>query len=282
MQTFPERIGHIGVGLSKQDVARVYFSTGSDGRVTSMRGLVLKNHLTNVACLAERWDFQRAFEDEKLYASPDRQAWLIRAAERHDLGKPGRFRIVERVNDKGKGQGFTYSFSGHRFDMEDPHPYVQQLIRLHHSFSVDDVLKAQATLMHGSWPELSEADQRKVIEAAPCFPLDLYALEMCDQIEAEAATYVFGEHDERHRVFMEFEVYPDPPDGSRVPGAPVRLRLFPYPFKPDEVRFTFESFVVCVPPDLPRNGVSLKQLLLAESPQVEWQEPREVVLCRQE
>lgn len=272
MQSSAEGRTNTGTVGANRDVARVFFSY-ENGRLVEMRGLSLRNHLENVACLAENWDFKVAFgggnDVEVPETSADRSRWLIEAARRHDLGKPGRFKI--KTPQAGSGDRFTYSFSGHRFDVEDERPYVQQLIRLHHSFSVSDVTEAQALLkLRCNTPD--------VTAAAAYFPLDLYALEMCDQIEAESSTHVFDTPGERQRAFMEFEVYPDTQITTDIDGGVKRLRLFPYPFREQEVRLSFESFVVRVPAGTPLDGDTLKRLLIADGV-VEWQSPRKVALC---
>jgi CRISPR-associated endonuclease/helicase Cas3 len=243
----------------------VFFTYNHGGHLTAMRGLPLNDQVANVARLAEQWDFSSAFDGDVPDTSPERRNWLVRAAKRHDLGKPRRFKIVPA--DKNQDQRFTYSFAGHRFDVEDDHPYVQQLIRLHHSFSVSDVTEAQSLLKH-------DRAHPDVAAAARLFPLDLYALEMCDQIEAEATTHAFSAPEERQRVFMEFQLYPE---ASKLANSPMRLHVFPYPFGEVEVPLTFESFVVRVPQGASQDGDALKKLLL-DGP-VERQKPCEVVLC---
>ena len=51
--------------------------------------------------------------------------------------------------------------------------------------------------------ELKNQHDGKYAEFADNFPLDLYTLEMCDQIEAEIETYAFT-HEPQPRVFMDF------------------------------------------------------------------------------
>ncbi len=244
----------------QRPVARVFFQYEHD-RVVAMRGLPLENHLENVATLARKWDFEAAFGSDQ--CPPMLRAtrfWLIEAARRHDEGKVRRFHIRE-----DERYGFTYSFSGHRFDVSDERLYVQWLIRLHHGFGVHDVTEAQALL--------KQSGDARLAAVADCFPLDLYALEMCDQIEAEAASRAFASAGPP-RAFMEFEIQDLPGEGV------VRMGLFPYPFVEPEVRFTFQSFVVDVPPQFQRAGPALKQLLLTG--RVAGEEQKEIRLCRME
>jgi hypothetical protein len=246
-------------------VARVFFAYDGE-HVSEMRGLPLSNHLGNVATLARLFDFEAAFGSRQCPSELEQtRFWLTEAARRHDEGKVHRF--ILRRDDQGH---FTYSFSGHRFLVEDDRLYVQWLIRLHHGFSVADVTEAQAHLKRASDPKLQTV--------AKAFPLDLYALEMCDQIEAEAATHAFGQPDS-HRVFMEFEVI----DIATPKPDCVRLYLFPYPFAEPEVHFSMESFVVSVPPPpaVAQEGNALKRWLLREGPVVRT-ETKEIQLCKAE
>jgi len=244
-------------------VARVFFTYDGD-RVTEIRGLPLHNHLSNVATLARHWDFEAAFGSHQCPPELSRtRSWLIEAARRHDEGKTRQFSL--RQDEQGR---FTYSFRGHRFMVSDDRPYVHWLIRPHHGFSVHDVTEAQALLKY--------SDDATFRAVAHCFPLDLYALEMCDQIEAEAASRAFGQPD-AHRVFMEFEAINFP---SREPTM-VRMGLFPYPFAEPEVRIVLESFVVAVPEEVVQDGTSLKHWLLSGGTVVR-EEAKEIHLCKME
>ena len=246
-------------------VARVFFRYEGD-EVSEMRGLPLSNHLENVATLARHWNFEAAFGSDQCPAETEETRWwLVEAARRHDEGKVRCFSL----RDEGPTQ-LQYSFSGHRFDVSDPRLYVQWLIRLHHGFSVDDVTEAQARLAQSGDASLALAAHR--------FPLDLYALEMCDQIEAEAASRAFGKAGGQ-RVFMEFEI-----EDIHIDEQRVRMGVFPYPFSEPEVHVTLASFVVAVPPDqgqrerLPHREW-LKRWLLQDGPVVR-KEYKEIQLCQ--
>jgi len=216
-----------------------------------------------VAKLASLWDFEATFgSDQCPRETEETRFWFVEAARRHDEGKVHRFHI--RINENNR---CVYSFSGHRFDVTDERLYVQWLIRLHHGFSVSDITEAQA--------RLRQSGDELLVAAAECFPLDLYALEMCDQIEAEAASRAFSNAGVQ-RAFMEFEIQ----DFHRE-KAVVRMGLFPYPFREPEVRFTLESFVVLVPEYVKFEGDSLKQHLLTQGAIVR-EEHREVQLCPME
>lgn len=244
---------------SERAVARVFFTYEGD-HVKEMRGLPLQNHLSNVATLAHRWSFEEAFGSHQ--CPPELQmthSWLAEAARRHDEGKMRRFTLRRE-----SPHHFTYSFSGHRFDVSDDRLYVQWLIRLHHGFSVQDVTEAQA--------RLKQSGDAALAAVAHCFPLDLYALEMCDQIEAEAASRAFGQVGD-HRVFMEFEV-------EELPSyETLCLNVFPYPFAEQEVRFALESFVVAVPEHVKQDETTLKQWLLKDGVVVR-EEHKEILLCK--
>lgn len=245
-------------------VARVFFTYEGD-QIREIRGLPLQNHLETVSLLARCWDFEAAFGTDQCPAELEQtRPWLIDAARRHDEGKVRRFSL--RCDDARK---WTYSFSGHRFEVADPRLYVQWLIRLHHGFSVNDVTEAQARLKQSSDSTLAAV--------AHCFPLDLYALEMCDQIEAEVATRAF-DHPSSHRVFMEFEAHTL--SSSREDGS-IRISVFPYPFLRPTVRFRMESFVVAVPSDVKQEGSTLKQWLL-QAGEIVREEHKEIQLCAME
>ena len=254
-------------GLQKippRAVARVFFICEGN-QVREIRGLPLQNHLETVSLLARSWDFDAAFGAHQCPAElAQTRPWLIDAALRHDEGKVRRFGL--RRDDAGR---WTYSFSGHRFEVSDPRLYVQWLIRLHHGFSVNDVTEAQARLKQSNDPTLTSV--------AHCFPLDLYALEMCDQIEAEVATRAFDQPSS-HRVFMEFETHTL--SASREEGS-LRIGVFPYPFLPPTINLRMESFVVAVPADVKQEGSTLRQWLLQDGAIVR-EEHKEIQLCAME
>jgi hypothetical protein len=136
------------------------------------------------------------------------------------MGKPQRFQIGY---DKGK---WTYSFSGHRFDATDRPgseftPYVEALAHLHHEYSVDGIAQHMARLR-------LNAQLRYLAEY---LPLDLYVLEMCDQIEASVASSFLEDNDPTARVFMDFQF------GTLRPG---RYHIDPFAFKGDEVTLPIE------------------------------------------
>ena len=172
------------------DVGRVFFEPGVGPNLKRVTVLKLESHVGNVVQLVKQF----APKHFKVDCSKTRD-WLIRAAQKHDNAKPITFRVKYRDTKQGEGKCLSYSFAGHRFKVSDDNRYVELLIRLHHEFSIEGIAKAVA--------ELKNQHNRKYAEFADNFPIDLYTLEMCDQIEAEIETYAFtGEP--QPRVFMDF------------------------------------------------------------------------------
>lgn len=171
-------------------VGRVFFEPDSGPDVKKVIVLSLESHVGNVVQLVKRFDPKHF----KVDCSKTRD-WLIRAAEKHDDAKPETFRVTYQGWKENPRKSLGYSFAGHRFRVSDDNRYVELLIRLHHEFSVEGIAKAVA--------ELKIQHDGKYAEFADNFPMDLYTLEMCDQIEAEIETYAFtGEP--QPRVFMDF------------------------------------------------------------------------------
>ncbi len=172
------------------EIGRVFFQPTVGPELKKVTVLKLESHVQNVVQLVERFDPKHFKQD-----CSDTRDWLIRAAQKHDNAKPNTFRVTYR-SWKGIGRkSLGYSFAGHRFRVSDNNRYVELLIRLHHEFSVEGIAKAVA--------ELKTEHDEKYAEFADNFPLDLYMLEMCDQIEAEVETYAFTGN-VQPRVFMEF------------------------------------------------------------------------------
>lgn len=172
------------------DIGRVFFEPTVGPELKKVTVLKLESHVQNVVQLVNRFDPKHF----KVDCSKTRD-WLICAAMKHDDAKPDTFRVTYR-SWKGIGRkSLGYSFAGHRFRVSSDNRYVELLIRLHHEFSVEGIAKAVA--------ELKTEHDEKYAEFADNFPIDLYTLEMCDQIEAEIETYAFT-CDVQPRVFMEF------------------------------------------------------------------------------
>ena len=176
------------------DIGRIFFQPMVGPNLKKVTVLRLESHVGNVVQLVERFDPKHFKVDSEVDCSKTRE-WLIRAAQKHDNAKPNTFRVTYR-SWKGKGKkSLGYSFAGHRFRVFDDNRYVELLIRLHHEFSVEGIAKAVA--------ELKTQHDGKYAEFANNFPIDLYTLEMCDQIEAEVETYAFT-CEPQPRVFMDF------------------------------------------------------------------------------
>ena len=172
------------------NIGRVFFKPMIGPNLETVTVLKLESHVENVVQLVKQFDPNHFKVDCK-----KTRKWLIRAAQKHDNAKPETFRVTYRSGKENGHKSLGYSFAGHRFRVSDDNRYVELLIRLHHEFSVKGIAEAVA--------ELKVQHNRKYAEFADNFPIDLYTLEMCDQIEAEIETYAFtGEP--QPRVFMDF------------------------------------------------------------------------------
>jgi hypothetical protein len=235
------------------DTGRVFFLP-DNRNVNIIRAVTLESHLANVARLAEAWKPSRAYlqiPDHLVEMLKQTRPWLIRSAQRHDEGKRHRFRIEQ--NEHGE---FVYSYRGHRFDVTDDNLYVELLIRLHHNaYSVHEINDAIARLRLE--PQFSSL--------AACFPFDAYALQMCDQLTAEAEIYVLDARP-RSTPFMEFK--------TEKQGEKVVVE--PYPFEQDEIRLVIEYADLPVV-ESPLNPEALTKRVKSESSaQVH---SKEVILC---
>lgn len=172
------------------DIGRVFFKPMIGPNLKKVTVLKLESHVGNVVQLVKRFDPKHF----KVDCSKTRK-WLIQAAEKHDDAKPETFRVTYQSWKEKGHKSLGYSFAGHRFRVSDENRYIELLIRLHHEFSVEGIAKAVA--------ELKNQHEGKYAEFVDNFPIDLYTLEMCDQIEAEIETYAFT-CEPQPRVFMDF------------------------------------------------------------------------------
>ena len=172
------------------DIGRVFFDPMVGPNLKHVTVLKLESHVGNVVQLVQRFDPKHFKRD-----CSETRDWLICAAQKHDDAKPITFRILYRDTKQGGEKCLAYSFAGHRFRVFDDNRYVELLIRLHHEFSVEGIAKAVA--------ELKTQHNGKYAKVADNFPIDLYTLEMCDQIEAEVETCAFTGN-VQPRVFMDF------------------------------------------------------------------------------
>ncbi|RKU11720.1 hypothetical protein C6502_07555 [Candidatus Poribacteria bacterium] len=189
-------------------VGRVFFTPDSGPDIEAVTVLTLESHVGNVVKLVEK--FRRDFYPTFKWHNQETHDLLIRAAQKHDEAKPETFRVTYQGWKGADPKSLGYSFAGHRFRVFDPNLYVELLIRLHHEFSVEGIVKAQFQLSHSGFSK----------EKVESFLLDLYILEMCDQIEAEIETYAFTGN-VQPRVFMDFH--------SRM-LQDEKVEVTPYPF----------------------------------------------------
>jgi len=202
-------------------VGRVFFKPDSGPDLKKVTVLKLDSHVGNVVKLVEK--FQRDFYSTVGGSGQETREFLIRAAQKHDEAKPDTFRVTYRGWKDNTRESLGYSFAGHRFRVSDDNRYVELLIRLHHEFSVEGIVKAQAAL---------EAREKFSDIQVKNFPIDLYILEMCDQIEAEVETYAFT-GSVQPRVFMDFH--------SRL-CEEGRVEVKPYPFNEEEIRLSLAYY----------------------------------------
>ena len=252
-------------------VGRVFFESDGGPDVKKVIVLTLDSHVENVVTLVKNFkrDFYPAFKQSE---KPTRDL-LMRAAEKHDDAKPETFRVTYRSYKENGRKSLGYSFAGHRFKVSDPDRYVELLIRMHHEFSVEGIVKAQAELK--TEKELSDTKFKN-------FPFDLYILEMCDQIEAELETYAFT-NDVQPRVFMDFhsrrcedriiEVSPYPFDDEEIP-----LSLAYYEFNvPDEYR---RQIAKALKEDNREKGVDFLREMIVHPPERTECQQKEMTLCK--
>lgn len=200
----------------KLEVGRVIFPAKGD----VWRVQTLRNHVGNVVKLVETWQSEKGF----LYGTSnlrDTHKHLIHAAEIHDMGKPRRFNLVYDPQKKE----WSYSFAGHRFDAVDQprndySPYVEALAHLHHEYSVSGITAKMADMRLCNLGQFAEH-----------LPLDLYILEMCDQIEATIASAQLEAKEATARVFMDFQF------GTRNEGV---YLLDPFVFRGDSLTLEIE------------------------------------------
>ena len=253
------------------EVGRVFFQPDSGPDVKKITVLTLDSHVENVVTLVK--NFKRSFYPAFKQSEKSTCDLLIRAAEKHDNAKPDTFRVIYRSYKENGRKSLGYSFAGHRFRVSDPDRYVELLIRLHHEFSVEGIIKAQAELK--TEKELADAKFKN-------FPFDLYILEMCDQIEAELETYAFTD-DVQPRVFMDFhsrrredriiEVSPYPFDSENI-----SLSLAYYEF--DVGKEHCDQISKALTEDNHEKGVNfLREMIVNAHNQAECQR-KEMILCK--
>jgi CRISPR-associated endonuclease/helicase Cas3 len=162
---------------------------------TEVRLQPLGNHVGNVVKLVRLWNW----ESERF--AYDRENAIKRvktSAEIHDLGKPQRFSIQSNTD---KFKEYIYSFRGHRFLADSKDLWAKTLAIGHHDFSVHDICRDAYTLKKD--PQYAEILAREPL----AYAIELYILEMCDQIEAELACRVLDDaHQGESRTFMDYTI----------------------------------------------------------------------------
>lgn len=212
---------------AKRQVGRVVFSADDCWVV-----LTLKCHVDNVTKLVEVWDAEKAYLTNVPSTLPTSHALTIEAARVHDMGKPSHFRLTYEGFRSSPPQ-WGYSFAGHRFVVIHENRYVELLGRLHHEYSVEGINRAIAELRNHS--ELARFSAH--------LPLDLYTLEMADQIEATVARAVVGAEDPEERVFMDFAF-------TSKDKANAEYHIDPFPFAETPVRLAIEYAQLSPPANL--------------------------------
>lgn len=188
----------------------------------------LENHVRNVIQLVKAWnidDFPGKTPEER-QVSFER---VLKAAAIHDKGKPQRFKLDVKTNQKAKFKEYIYSFRGHRYLANHPDPWVQALARGHHDFSVNDISRDTYKLKKES------QHYADILAKEPLtYSIELYILEMCDQIEAELACRVIGDDEQADsRAFMDYTTK------KSETNSQVYL-IDPCPFKEDSISLTFK------------------------------------------
>ena len=252
-------------------VGRVFFEPDGGPDVKKVIVLALDSHVENVVTLVK--NFQRDFYPAFRQYQESTRDLLIRAAEKHDNAKPDTFRVTYRSYKENGRKSLGYSFAGHRFRVSDSDRYVELLIRLHHEFSVEGIVKAQAELKNEK--ELADAKFKN-------FPFDLYVLEMCDQIEAELETYAFTDN-VQPRVFMDFH-------SRRLEKT--LIEVSPYPFDNEEIRLSLAYYEFNVPDEHRRQiaaalkgddrekGVDFLKKIIINPPGRRERQQKEIRLCK--
>lgn len=212
---------------ARRQVGRVVFNSDQAWIV-----LTLKCHVDNVTTLVEIWDTDRAYLAQVPRTLHRTHALTVEAARVHDMGKPSHFRLTYE-GFRGGAPKWGYSFAGHRFVVIHSNRYVELLGRLHHEYSVEGVNRAVA--------ELRNTDE--FAGYAAHFPLDLYTLEMADQIEATVARATVGSEDPEERVFMDFAFRTKGNNGAS-------FLIDPFPFGEVPVRLMIEYASLAPPQEM--------------------------------
>lgn len=190
----------------------------------------LGNHVGNVIKLVEYWDR----DDFPCSSSFER---VKEAAKIHDKGKPQKFELRVETTSKGNFQKYIYSFRGHRYLAESKDAWAESLAKGHHDFSVKDICRDTYELKKHS-------DYEQILAKEPlAYAVELYILEMCDQIEAELACRVIGDDEQAEsRTFMDYTIAKDDSEQNVY-------RIDPWIFSPDQIELTFDYWLFCLSED---------------------------------
>lgn len=189
--------------------------------------LTLRSHVDNVTRLVEQWDGARAYLENVELDLQKTHKQTVTAARIHDMAKPSHFRLMYKSYQNNPPQ-WSYSFAGHRFAVEHEDLYIYYLGQLHHEYSVDGIVHAVATLRNHGYGEIAQH-----------LPLDLYTLEMADQIEATVARAAVGDENPEARVFMDFVF-------ETVDAEKAIYKIDPFPFSSSLVMLNIE-YVTLIP-----------------------------------
>ncbi len=255
-------------------VGRVFFTPDSGPDIETVTVLTLESHVGNVVKLVEK--FRRDFYPTFKWRDQETHDLLIRAAQKHDDAKPETFRVTYRGWKGNDPKSLGYSFAGHRFRVFDPNLYVELLIRLHHEFSVEGIVRAQFELSNSGFSK----------EQVESFLIDLYIIEMCDQIEAEIETYAFT-CNVQPRVFMDFhsrmlkdrkvEVTPYP-FGDESENEEIPLPLAYYQFDiPKEDRYKIAKALAG---DNPQKGLNHLRKMIVKAHTYTKCQRKDMILCK--
>lgn len=175
---------------------RVFFPDSPKRAIpTEVRLQPLGNHVGNVVKLVRLWNW----ESERFEYDRENAIKRVKtSAEIHDLGKPQKFSIQSSTD---KFKEYIYSFRGHRFLANSRDLWAKTLAIGHHDFSVHDICRDAYTLKKD--PQYAEILAREPL----AYAIELYILEMCDQIEAELACRVLDDaHQGESRTFMDYTI----------------------------------------------------------------------------
>ncbi len=197
---------------------RVFFPDSPNAIPNEVRLQPLGDHVGNVIRLVRLWNW----EAEGLSYDRENAAKRVEeSAKIHDSGKPQKFAIQSNIGAGGKFKEYIYSFRGHRFLADSKDIWAKTLAIGHHDFSVADICRDAYTLKKD--PQYAEILAKEPL----AYAIELYILEMCDQIEAELACRVMDDsHQGESRTFMDYTI-------SKSETEPNVYHIDPWAFAPE-------------------------------------------------